>query len=342
VDRYTATKRKVERLDHIATLLVTKPKLNVCAVMAEVRSDSIQLYNLADVGGTHELALKHLQPTKNSGKKQSQDQIPLPRRLPEPQLKGDWLKTYIRQYVYTALNSDQAVLTKSSGPLSDAENVSILQSLFRNFVSAVDGKRDAMMEIKRFVYLQCKQKILQHMQVTIHAESTVCFFSLFEVNRILERQLIINFSEVAWGDIHPLFQHRSEKALQSAVKKETGMEFELDANSHFMLDEESTVRFHWLIGKLFDLLQYLLDSLPERTEKKQSKAELNAAYTDAQGKLSRIARLMDILADLVFRSLTFQRHMRHIAIGGWIMGNACDSTAKPLIRVLSFSKEERS
>jgi hypothetical protein len=109
MNRYTAEwKRAVERLDRIATLLVTKPKLDVCAVIAEVRSDSVQLYNLAGADGTHEAALEHLLATKNSGKgkKQSQDQIPLPRKLPESRLKGDWLKAYIRQCVYTTLNSD--------------------------------------------------------------------------------------------------------------------------------------------------------------------------------------------------------------------------------------------
>jgi len=345
MNRYTAEwKRAVERLDRIATLLVTKPKLDVCAVIAEVRSDSVQLYNLAGADGTHEAALEHLLATKNSGKgkKQSQDQIPLPRKLPESRLKGDWLKAYIRQCVYTTLNSDYAALTKPSGPLSDAEHVSTLQGLCRDFVSADDGKRDALMEVKRFVYLQCKQKILQRIRVTVHAESTIRFYSLFEENKKMENQLIISFRESAWRNIRPSFQYRSEKALQSAVKKETGMEFELDANSHFVLDKESTVRFHRLIGKLFDSLQYLLESLPGRTEKKRSKAERSAVYADVQEKLCRIARLMDILADLVFRSITFQRHMCHLAIISWIKGNARQSAVMPLIRVLSLPEEEWS
>ena len=72
-----------------------------------------------------------------------------------------------------------------------------------------------------------------------------------------------------------------------------------------MLDKGSTVRFRRLIGKLFDSLLYLLDRLPGRTDKKRNKAERNAAYADDQDKLFRVVRLMDILADLVFRSLIF-------------------------------------
>jgi len=50
------------------------------------------------------------------------------------------------------------IKTKNKKPLSMPLHCKVC----RDFVSAADyGKRDAMMEVKRFVCLQCKQKILK-------------------------------------------------------------------------------------------------------------------------------------------------------------------------------------
>jgi len=77
---------RLDREDHLP--LPFFPEAQCCAVIAEVRSDSIRVYTLRDADETHEPALKHLLVTKNSGKKQFQDQIPLPRKVAESTVKG--------------------------------------------------------------------------------------------------------------------------------------------------------------------------------------------------------------------------------------------------------------
>jgi hypothetical protein len=107
-DRYTSrSKREVQRLDRLATVLVTKGKVDVSAVAAEVRTDSVNVVNVVGKPqeADHEASLNVLNSTAGVRKDRGSatgESVRSPISLPKISIPAEtydrrWLQNYLKR-----------------------------------------------------------------------------------------------------------------------------------------------------------------------------------------------------------------------------------------------------
>lgn len=183
-----------------------------------------------------------------------------------------------------------------------------------------EEKVSALLNLKRFTYMQCLPKISQRLNITLHPYTAKKFLSLFFGDEAISASdfRIEDLTYPAAVLTAKVLRYNETRFINIASKVlgyDAG--FELDSEQHIVLDNRTLPIYHKFIGKVVqeyytfisNLLKYR--SLIGKIEDTRSQV---MKVQQAGHALVRIDKAASLLADLVNRSSTFRRYLSHAKI----------------------------
>jgi hypothetical protein len=221
-----------------------------------------------------------------------------------------------------------------------ANHAKQLETLCQSYAAADRKKQyDIRDELMRFTYMQCQPKILQRFDTPLHPFSKRHFYGVFEPGAITSSVLVDNIKSIEKSSLNlsSKILKGNEDDIRGIATKIIGYKFKLDQEKHIILDSESTPHYHAFVWYLLNAYRKSLGELSD-LRKTNKQVRHDTRITSANTVLDMINKVAEVLADLAYRSTSFQMHLQHQEVKKWLVQAALqdEPCSPPLSQVSSW------